>query len=1593
MSSFLRKLRPSRQSKQPLHPPESPDFDKASQFTVTSGSTNESLLSPVSRSSSPFISSSDSFRHAIKGSKSLGPPKFPDGIEVWHDCEDAEVDICFIHGLTGDRNRTWKADDQPEPWPKVLLPPKIPKARILTYGYDAYVIARDGSGASSNRLSDHAHNLINDLAGDRARSNATPTGRPIIFVTHSLGGLVCKKGLLISRNSSRPRHREIFESTRGVIFLGTPHRGSWFADRAQKPVSLLGIFKSSNRALLDVLGTNSELLEDINSGFFEMVRVEPQIRVQCFFEELYTVGDMKVVTKSSATFDGDSGISIHANHREMVRFSSDADTGFTRVLDVLLGWMREPLMDTNVIQAGNFQAQNSVSSPMAAAHSKSTKERLPASVEEVPLAFVEDAVPASMEEIPPTSKALPPAETLEACLHSLAFPSMQARYKDIEPAVSGTCTWFSEHPTYKRWIKSPQGLLWIMGNPGVGKSTLTKFAFEHGRSKAASGDDDPLVLSFFIHARGDELQKTPEGLFRALLHQIYAQEPSSLPQLTATFEENCKRYGRAGDAWRWHQRDLLENLESCLLRLVARRPVWIYIDALDELGKDQAVDTVQIFKNLLRSLGSNCDINNPSIGDASIPNLQFRLCFSCRYFPIINTDQSVMEINVAKENAHDIGTFVDEKLVSATSPQLLSSSIPTLIKEGANGVFLWASLVVAQVSQLHREGAGLKRIEAKIHAIPETLERLYQDMLGVMGAESLWLMQWVCFATRPLRLDELQWALTFDPDSPQHSLHECRESKSYVESLEGVRRQILNLSCGLVEVVSSDWGSYPFTIPPLTWSGNDYIPKVGKCYTVQFIHQSLKDFFLDHGLQALDPTSTTSQQATAVANLRLTKACLYLMTMKEVVEYYATDSTKRVAWQEVTDPDLAESIPREEFNDKLDGLRFPLFTSFPMLHYASAHWHEHAKWACSYGRSVVERSWPFNLWTSPVFIEMANRLNQLLGAEAPYNSSLRQFVQTQSSRAPAPTVLHFAARHGLTAVLDILRDRAASATTTTGSPFTVPFFGAITSTLIEEAARGDHEEILRMLMDGSDEILAGLTLFPSQKDLPLPFASPYLIHNPMPQSAISWAAWHGNLTIAKLLCERGFIDYPSHLSNALCFASERGDMAVIRFLVDKGATFGVETFKGAFMRSKEDVYRYPDRSLLELFSADILHHKRVDSLSDIAAYFSTNNLLRIRLEAFLAYSDQDWRGRLLHDLAGHWYNETISSLDAAAAAQIITQAGPVDVNWSGDRGYRRFARITPLELAAEYRDVPFLQVLVEAGADLGRTCSGSTALIQAVAYRQGNEDVKCRRDDNVGFLLRMGAHPNQADEHGWTPLLHAKGADIYKLLLDAGADIEWETPSGKTALVAAVETALTIFGGSRLYLDGIRYLVSRGANIHRKPLIAEGVKVVTNPSSKPSSRTPDSWSPAIEQCLEVLLDLGADIDMANKEGETPLLIAVKGSPETRDMPRMANWPCIRFLARKGANMCSVPIIGITIDIYERNSRHIVELLLELGADVNAPYNGQTPLQLAIPRRDISRSRWDYRDIGMLLKWGASLEGTYLRARNELLDIERGLPEF
>ncbi|CAD6573262.1 MAG: hypothetical protein ASARMPREDX12_005928 [Alectoria sarmentosa] len=141
------------------------------------------------------------------------------GLRVLHEPLDpsvAVVDIVFVHGLTGDPAGTWIHPGSGTYWPATLLSLDIPNSRILSFGYDADVV-NFWSPVSQNRVGNHALNLLGGLTGLREETNSE--NRKIIFVAHSLGGLVTQDCLWTSTNHPETHLRQVSSCAVGISFL------------------------------------------------------------------------------------------------------------------------------------------------------------------------------------------------------------------------------------------------------------------------------------------------------------------------------------------------------------------------------------------------------------------------------------------------------------------------------------------------------------------------------------------------------------------------------------------------------------------------------------------------------------------------------------------------------------------------------------------------------------------------------------------------------------------------------------------------------------------------------------------------------------------------------------------------------------------------------------------------------------------------------------------------------------------------------------------------------------------------------------------------------------------------------------------------------------------------------------------------------------------------------------------------------------------------------------------------------------------------------------------------------------------------------
>ncbi|KAK5655837.1 hypothetical protein OQA88_5376 [Cercophora sp. LCS_1] len=397
-----------------------------------------------------MFSRKEKLTRSVTDNVGIGPPqsepprpstKGAYGLKKCHDVTDAVADIVFVHGLTGNRETTWTDKSTGVFWPAHLLKSDVPKTRIVTFGYDAD-LAHFWSVASQNCVRNHAINLANAIAQLRERTETED--RPIIFVAHSLGGLVFEDAMLASRNSPEPHLQRVYESTVGVCFLGTPHCGTTLANWATVFGQISSTVKKINTDLLKVLEPESEVLARIQGDFHAMLRSRadqgrPNLSITCFFEELPVKGVGEIVPKHSAILPAYNSIGIYANHMDMARFSDGEDPGYLSVSTELMRWVRAILKANAASAAGpQVSAIESLPSSLAA---------LTLAAHASPSTQSEATSETSWSKVAPPSKSPP---SLQVADPTRAPYPPSGVHRDSSPFPSSTST--------SAWAPDPHGM-------------------------------------------------------------------------------------------------------------------------------------------------------------------------------------------------------------------------------------------------------------------------------------------------------------------------------------------------------------------------------------------------------------------------------------------------------------------------------------------------------------------------------------------------------------------------------------------------------------------------------------------------------------------------------------------------------------------------------------------------------------------------------------------------------------------------------------------------------------------------------------------------------------------------------------------------------------------------------------------------------------------------------------------------------------------------------------------------------------------------------------------------------------------------------
>jgi ankyrin repeat protein len=470
-------------------------------------------------------------------------------------------------------------------------------------------------------------------------------------------------------------------------------------------------------------------------------------------------------------------------------------------------------------------------------------------------------------------------------MKSLSFAHMNTRRDNIPRTHPNTCEWIFDQPEYLNWrkpelISEHYGFLWIKAKPGSGKSTMMKFLLNSAKKQLPSDT----TISFFFHARGDQLQKSLEGMYRSLLHQLL----TAFPQLRLNLE-TLRISHTAPHTW---SVDSLHGLfHDAVLSLEDVR-LTCFIDALDECPEDE-------IRHLVDALG---DLSHSAINK----KVNFHVCFASRHYPYI-TMQRCQHLTLDGQEGHeqDISGYVINKLAGEGK---VMSDLRIEVQARSQGVFLWAVLVVQILNKEHDRGSNAHQLRRRLNETPSGLHELFQDILqrgmqdDASNEYSLHILQWVLYAQRPLSPEELYFAV--HSNTPDTAFLE--PWNPHEVELRTISLFILNSSKGLTEVAPG-------------WRGQKGV--------VQFIHESVRDYLQRTGFGTLSPSLDAKSEA--LAHNYLYRSCSILL-----------------ASEAPNHPSILLDLPTA-YSKQCKALRSTVSTLFPFLEYSASNIVYHAEMAQS----------------------------------------------------------------------------------------------------------------------------------------------------------------------------------------------------------------------------------------------------------------------------------------------------------------------------------------------------------------------------------------------------------------------------------------------------------------------------------------------------------------------------------------------------------------------------------------------------------------------------------------------------------------------
>ncbi|KAK3299614.1 uncharacterized protein B0H64DRAFT_102714 [Chaetomium fimeti] len=370
----------------------------------------------------------------------------------------------------------------------------------------------------------------------------------------------------------------------------------------------------------------------------------------------------------------------------------------------------------------------------------------------------------------------------EHCLRSLLFDGMDDRQHVIRRAYPGTCDWLFSTDQFQEWrnranLPFHNGVLWIKGKPGVGKSVLMKHALRHCE-KIFGGQ---LIVTHFFHGRGTSLQKTLLGMLRSIVYQLLDKDDTLYERFLPIYAKQ-RTDGKGGPEW---SRAQLEDFIRSIMDKPQSKPLIFLIGALNECDGRDLRNAVGFLESL-------------SI-EAVHAGFSLRICLSSRHYPYVSMRKTLeLTVEASEEHDRDIATYIARKLKGH------DDDLEAKVWDRAGGIFLWVVIVVSQLNKAyvggHRSRATHIVSQVELPCLKVEFGELLHEQARLNKddpdkAETLRMLQWVLLSRWPLKPEELFFAVLSGTAPEYTGPWDRSKITDHV-----IQRRITSSSKGLIEV-------------------------------------------------------------------------------------------------------------------------------------------------------------------------------------------------------------------------------------------------------------------------------------------------------------------------------------------------------------------------------------------------------------------------------------------------------------------------------------------------------------------------------------------------------------------------------------------------------------------------------------------------------------------------------------------------------------------------------------------------------------------------------------------------------------------------